>query len=176
MAKSRQAHIGLFQSTPLMRGETALVDVETVFIGISIHSPHARGDSKAQTSSTTSRHFNPLPSCEGRPSFGCSYVFVCRFQSTPLMRGETTVVFDQSYANIISIHSPHARGDPGVKYVCCLDIISIHSPHARGDGEITNAVIVVNISIHSPHARGDSINFQRIHRIQGSLYNTIHFT
>lgn len=32
------------------------------------------------------------------------------------------------------------------------------------------------ISIHSPHARGDSINFQRIHRIQGSLYNTIHFT
>ena len=34
----------------------------------------------------------------------------------------------------------------------------------------------ISISIHSPHARGDSINFQRIHRIQGSLYNTIHFT
>lgn len=38
------------------------------------------------------------------------------------------------------------------------------------------ACIEAFISIHSPHARGDSINFQRIHRIQGSLYNTIHFT
>ena len=77
-----------------------------------------------------------------------------KFQSTPLMRGET---YDA----------------PLIAQI--LDI-SIHSPHARGDITLDSFIIPVIISIHSPHARGDSINFQRIHRIQGSLYNTIHFT
>ena len=77
-----------------------------------------------------------------------------RFQSTPLMRGETLCAPMGSRPRRISIHSPHARGD-------------------RSHG---NIFPVRGISIHSPHARGDSINSQRIHRIQGSLYNTIHFT
>ena len=34
-----------FQSTPLMRGETAVTDDVREYIAISIHSPHARGDS-----------------------------------------------------------------------------------------------------------------------------------
>ena len=36
---------------------------------------------------------------------------VCRFQSTPLMRGETMLAPSCLYAHTISIHSPHARGD-----------------------------------------------------------------
>ena len=34
-------------------------------------------------------------------------------------------------------------------------LISIHSPHARGDELLNGAVVRLNISIHSPHARGD---------------------
>ena len=34
---------------------------------------------------------------------------------------------------LISIHSPHVRGDKGVDYDSLLDSISIHSPHVRGD-------------------------------------------
>ena len=56
-----------FQSTPLMRGETAAGDGQGDDQGISIHSPHARGDP------------------DGLGGFETSWAF----QSTPLMRGET---------------------------------------------------------------------------------------
>ena len=125
------------------------------------------------------QHFNPLPSCEGRPCFPLPR-FCCR---------------------IISIHSPHARGDSQWEDVDVIKVISIHSPHARGDpatsatpsppyafqstplmrGETVFQLAVFDlhcgfqstplmrgetierghttrprsISIHSPHARGD---------------------
>ena len=55
------------------------------------------------------------------------------FQSTPLMRGETFVYARRYDKEIISIHSPHARGD--ILWVSPRNTlkISIHSPHARGD-------------------------------------------
>ena len=79
-----------FQSTPLMRGETVFCRVVPPPIDISIHSPHARGDDRfvvtlvirilfqstplmrGETNAASVRtidknHFNPLPSCEGRP-------------------------------------------------------------------------------------------------------------
>ena len=78
----------LFQSTPLMRGETLVDAGLPELVEISIHSPHARGDfrravrSKHLRISIHSPHargdrsgvhvfpfpgdFNPLPSCEGR--------------------------------------------------------------------------------------------------------------
>ena len=34
-------------------------------------------------------------------------------------------------------------------------LISIHSPHARGDVHVVHCLPEYNISIHSPHARGD---------------------
>ena len=76
------------------------------------------------------------------------------FQSTPLMRGETRSLKNSIlFAHFNPLPSCEGRRVPRRK--------------VELDQEI---------SIHSPHARGDSINFQRIHRIQGSLYNTIHFT
>ena len=78
-----------FQSAPLMRGET-VGDVEHAHrVAISIHSPHARGDTLTRVTDPQSANFNPLPSCEGRHrrtrlSFSSS-----TFQSTPLIRGET---------------------------------------------------------------------------------------
>ena len=56
-----------FQSTPLMRGETKNRVLTLDEIRISIHSPHARGDTSYRFRFLVSSYFNPLPSCEGRP-------------------------------------------------------------------------------------------------------------
>ena len=101
---------------------------------ISIRSPHARGDDKAdETASLLSYDFNPLPSCEGRRSAFAALIGALNFnplpscegrhqdfrsmpppaafQSAPLMRGETLTLQVYSHITIISIRSPHARGD-----------------------------------------------------------------
>ena len=78
-----------FQSTPLIRGETRAEPKNRVLTLISIHSPHTRGDAPSARPAPPRRHFNPLPSHEGR-----------RFS------------IDQvSTTAGISIHSPHTRGD-----------------------------------------------------------------
>ena len=101
---------------------------------ISIHSPHARGDNDDVSALIALRHFNPLPSCEGRPDGHNGKKHKYPFQSTPLMRGETTATGLLHIDSEISIHSPHARGDP-CSFLLHLrpQSISIHSPHARGD-------------------------------------------
>ena len=58
-------------------------------IPISIHSPHARGDCAEVLTAMLANHFNPLPSCEGRRLAAVAAADRKRFQSTPLMRGET---------------------------------------------------------------------------------------
>ena len=116
-----------------------------------------------------------------------------QFQSTPLMRGETQKTASCSCSTNISIHSPHARGDPHVYRVCPARRISIHSPHARGDAVSRSMhndannfnplpscegrpAVYINaeprhqISIHSPHARGD----QRIPPFYQSVVISIH--
>ena len=139
-----------------MRGETFDTRPAPPLTTISIHSPHARGDHlnpkiltdkkdfnplpscegrpSVRDNPPRYRHFNPLPSCEGRPKMiapptmmprnfnplpSCEGRLVClslhrlipKFQSTPLMRGETDVVTGYEVTLSISIHSPHARGD-----------------------------------------------------------------
>ena len=84
------AHNILFQSTPLMRGETVFKMKIATINNISIHSPHARGDKKRDTAHVRTNDFNPLPSCEGRLGMRFSHFSAMSiFQSTPLMRGET---------------------------------------------------------------------------------------
>ena len=124
------------------------------------------------------QNFNPLPSCEGRPNITPFGPMTKKFQSTPLMRGET-MRQGPSYSRCdISIHSSHARGDLYVPPIARSLTISIHSPHARGDLRLTSfpaqppyfnplpscegrrwrsACVQADhlISIHSPHARGD---------------------
>ena len=57
---------------------------------ISIHSPRARGDTKRPCRRDGMHDFNPLPSCEGRLRVRCQQSARLPFQSTPLMRGETS--------------------------------------------------------------------------------------
>ena len=56
----------VFQSAPLMRGETDRIAARQRHGEISIRSPHARGDQIAELIEAIKRDFNPLPSCEGR--------------------------------------------------------------------------------------------------------------
>ena len=101
-------------------------------------------------------YFNPLPSCEGRRRVVHTAGRRCEFQSTPLMRGETRYGELLPCTAFISIHSPHARGDPkGRRQVwACANFNPLPSCEGRQAlgwlrrrGEM--------ISIHSPHARGD---------------------
>ena len=124
----------LFQSTPLMRGETMCHTNHRSRPRISIHSPHARGDvfqlavldlhgdfnplpscegrPRLPERRDAGRYFNPLPSCEGRLERFSQPCVMLVFQSTPLMRGETSKTAMRSQKiGAISIHSPHARGD-----------------------------------------------------------------
>ena len=78
-----------FQSTPLTRGETAWRRGAYGQGGISIHSPHTRGDAVKILFSFIAANFNPLPSHEGRLVLSAQTVSGDEFQSTPLTQGET---------------------------------------------------------------------------------------
>ena len=141
-------------------------------------------------------YFNPLPSREGRPVRICSTFGASgRFQSTPLTRGETRYAVNDVLGLVISIHSPHARGDQyflaflaallisihspharGDEAACAAlgnwESISIHSPHARGDYTRSKAELWLDISIHSPHARGDALLLVfNLHLLQISIHS-----
>ena len=115
-------------------------------------------------------HFNPLPSCEGRPLRSETEAKQLSFQSTPLMRGETRQGRPCDLATLISIHSPHARGDACPCRGSACRRISIHSPHARGDYFWSIYGFAADISIHSPHARGDRLS----RRVQAKFCISIH--
>ena len=145
-----------FQSAPLMRGET-VGDVEHAHrVAISIHSPHARGDTLTRVTDPQSANFNPLPSCEGRHrrtrlSFSSS-----TFQSTPLTRGETCARREGAYPDAISIHSPHTRGDARCVHRLNRRELFQSTPLTRGETQALQPEPGTGrISIHSPHTRGD---------------------
>ncbi len=104
--------LSIFQSTPLIRGETFQPFAVKQRPEISIRSPHARGDTSRDSlrsrrsnfnplpshegrprpsapGATPASYFNPLPSHEGRPALVEKGLILTRFQSTPLTRGET---------------------------------------------------------------------------------------
>ena len=156
-----------------MRGATN--DIKTVSnMLVSIHAPHARGDTNALTKTT-----------------------VYMFQFTPLMRGATLYTSCRGM-DLVSIHAPHARGDGRVRRLedaagfqftplmrgatgrrrcrrgrrrfnsrpSCegrhapspsdrQGDVSIHAPHARGDA-VSDLGVRLFVSIHAPHARGDA--------------------
>ena len=148
-----------FQSTPLMRGETL-----STLVGIVSESnfnplPSCEGRHSSDLQLTDSSDFNPLPSCEGRLSQARYYAHAEIFQSTPLMRGETCAEHVSNRATLISIHSPHARGDLAILATRLYPHPFQSTPLMRG--ETTKFLVFSSrhsISIHSPHARGDSIN------------------
>ena len=108
-----------FQSTPLMRGETSIFKSIRINRGISIHSPHARGDTLARLPlSAQQRDFNPLPSCEGRLARTHDLAKLALFQSTPLMRGETITAGEGVTAESLFQSTPLMRGETILMSTC----------------------------------------------------------
>ena len=121
--------------SPRMRGDAA--DCRNLRLTeISIHSPRMRGDVRASTSSSSSNHFNPLPSHEGRPIGMKSGSYrISHFNPLPSHEGRLDVAFVGGQVQGISIHSPRMRGDHPVEHhPAAHRQISIHSPRMRGDG------------------------------------------
>ena len=170
---------GKFQSTPLMRGETSQPTIYRQALGISIHSPHARGDISAHSIflhhliSIHSPHargdgprkdmriafvyFNPLPSCEGRQGHRLRAVPRLHFNPLPSCEGRRLQLTRYTPHLMISIHSPHARGDRGVgRYDYRHFAISIHSPHARGDVFGVGAQVKIFEFQSTPLMRGET--------------------
>ena len=88
------------------------------------------------------------------------------------MRGETLGKGSNLNKGVISIHSPHTRGDALYDQTMeAAQTISIHSPHTRGDVKDLPQPNVNVISIRSPLTRGDSISLQKSIRIYVSLHN-----
>ena len=103
-------------------------------LAISIHSPRARGDKSSVLSCLLIQDFNPLPSCEGRRFDQINQILRPIFQSTPLMRGETRPRCASSYRlrNFNPLPSCEGRLAYNANW-SSYTLISIHSPHARGD-------------------------------------------
>ena len=117
--------------SPHARGDQKKIK-NPAFQGISIHSPHARGDRRRLLCSRSRRNFNPLPSCEGRRFPPTEREVFKIFQSTPLMRGETRKMKPGVIKRMISIHSPHARGD-ALSLTMCERLIFQSTPLMRGE-------------------------------------------
>ena len=152
----------LFQSTPLMRGETVLPVVAEQQRDISIHSPHARGDVPVPLCHAGGLHFNPLPSCEGRRRILVVADSSSSFQSTPLMRGETlfSLLPYLRIAYFNPLPSCEGRLNDGSRIENLMLFQS--TPLMRGEtAGGTGWVFGVLISIHSPHARGDAAGVRK---------------
>ena len=168
----------IFQSTPLTRGETKARHAHftdhryfnplpshegrlhprpagRLASVISIHSPHTRGDATKKSATWRAQPFQSTPLTRGETRQRQRPKPASRFQSTPLTRGETLTLQVYSHITVISIHSPHTRGDDGSAGTGTGRLISIHSPHTRGDMNKVFLIGNLTISIHSPHTRGD---------------------
>ena len=141
--------------SPHARGDEGEFAVYPEIVIISIHSPHARGDPPRKSNSFSLLDFNPLPSCEGRLDLHSTARRLYHFNPLPSCEGRHPAHELFQFSRLISIHSPHARGDVSVPAELLTSQISIHSPHARGDNSNRLIGSPLCISIHSPHARGD---------------------
>ena len=124
----------VFQSTPLMRGETHKILCTKNPRPISIHTLHARGYFFLGLRAGGSGNFKPHPS----------------------WAGTRNQISEKATPYPISIHSPHARGDEGMRRYGVELSISIHSPHARGDGNITRPLTPSCIFQSTPLMRGET--------------------
>ena len=120
-----------FNSRPSCEGRPVrrLLQVEVM---VSIHAPHARGDSAHGFSSPAYARFNSRPSCEGRHIIEMA-AKTLKFQFTPLMRGATRRNTAQTVAGLRFNSRPSCEGRLFSQHLVFSPNVSIHAPHARGD-------------------------------------------
>ena len=127
--------LGIFQSTPPMRGATCFFS-SSVTASIFQSTPPCGGRRPgAAAQHRESRDFNPRPPCGGRQS---------RVHRSRLIRPG------------ISIHAPRVGGDPPKKLGAGAGLISIHAPPCGGRPRRSLQKLRCQfISIHAPRAGGD---------------------
>ena len=80
------------------------------------------------------------------------------FQSTPLLRGATTVTLTLQRLFLFQ-STPLLRGATNLQGGILLQFeVSIHAPLARGDAKIIHLSHLLSVSIHAPLARGDDVS------------------
>ena len=170
-----------FQSTLPLRGATGSWTTPSIFIGyfnphspcgerrtlkrvnpkilsISIHTPLAGSDISTPVNSSRKYDFNPHSPC-GERQFSRSYKLTYdKFQSTLPLRGATESDGNEQFYVLISIHTPLAGSDDGVRLAVPGDGISIHTPLAGSDEDCLESFAFAFISIHTPLAGSDRRN------------------
>ena len=169
-----------FQSTPLMRGETAGRGDQKPDEQISTRSPHARGDPRplpaseddynfnplpshegrlwASTLTRRCGNFNPLPSYEGRPCMSSRMCPTRHFNPLPSHEGRPNRTGDIGRIPRHFNPLPSHEGRPNQITVICGCNTFQFTPLSRGETRRFKAHAKdFDISIHSPHTRGDSM-------------------
>ena len=157
MLTSPRRCIGDFNPLPSYEGRRPSSACKYPSSFISIHSPHMRGDGVIPISVDSHARFQSTPLIRGE-TIGARLVKLCDlFQSTPLIRGETRFAPCHYAKSTISIHSPHTRGDssrsarrPSPRW----HFNPLPSYEGRPVAQYRRELAEV-ISIHSPHTRGD---------------------
>ena len=157
MSFLKSARKRLFQSTPPMRRATFASMAQTMEVRVSIHAPHAEGDTGNELPDMFAHWFQSTPPMRRATGLQTSELpDRWKFQSTPPMRRATLPSPALRLVIPVSIHAPHAEGDDEPLALVQLDQVSIHAPHAEGDAVAAQHVEPVRVSIHAPHAEGDS--------------------
>ena len=192
---SRFSACSLFQSAPLSRGETQQQHPRRDRQPISIHSPHTRGDPRPQTGNNFLTDFNPLPSHEGRHGAQNGGTAAGHFNPLPSHEGRLPLVVGSGAYFVISIHSPHTRGDNFLNLIvtgfsdfnplpshegrrksavrrACRPSRFQSTPLTRGETPAETCIQTDRaISIHSPHTRGDRWRLR--HNTRSTYFNPL---
>ena len=135
----------------------ALVErlIDKITIPISVCSPRTRGDTTKATTQKELAYFNPLPSCEGRLADLSRSHYCFRFQSTPLMRGETPS-WRSSTALIPFQSTPLMRGETRACKATLCDTSFQSTPLMRGETAASSAREVRGTFQSTPLMRGET--------------------
>ena len=168
-----------FQSTPLMRGATALTwQRRRRWPGFNPRpscegrrrlsrspqsrltfqsTPLMRGATRSRFRSQPARPcFNPRPSCEGRQTSSGGTTRRCtRFNPRPSCEGRRGMHLARRHDREVSIHAPHARGDRSERYSSWASSGFNPRPSCEGRPGASGSDHEIRVSIHAPHARGD---------------------
>ena len=170
-----------FQSTPPVRGATALDQRPGTKTNLSIHAPREGGDCRAHLSRWCGQYFQSTPPVRGATCAGGSVIDFVIFQSTPPVRGATidnnsnnTITGFQSTPPVrgatsrgawesvpgcdLSIHAPREGGDPS-RWMKSSEVqnLSIHAPREGGDFHFFVPLFKCGLSIHAPREGGDKV-------------------
>ena len=150
--------LGLFQSTPPVRGATGERRHHPVQHPISIHAPREGGDGP-ESGSVPGQPISIHAPREGGDWFISNGLTRKRgFQSTPPVRGATRALDAvREIVHGISIHAPREGGDHLTVIRGGADSISIHAPREGGDIKLLWADYGGMIFQSTPPVRGATL-------------------